>query len=235
MNSSGELECDECHEAFVEEVPADCAQENHPSSFEVPTSPPSRPGTSSRIDDVETMDLPANALGGIEDIIQGVFSRYGGIPGNGSSPVQIFMSTAGIGGGEGGSPLTIGDYAVGNIDSILNRILQSESHTRTPAASKKFIASLPKIAISADQEKAGLDCSVCKEKFKENESAHQLPCGHWYHPDCILPWLERNNTCPLCRFSLPTDSNQSDSNGVGARSTNVHNDDDDEDMPDLHD
>ena len=26
-----------------------------------------------------------------------------------------------------------------------------------------------------------------------------------YHKECVLPWLEKSNTCPTCRFEMPTD------------------------------
>lgn len=41
------------------------------------------------------------------------------------------------------------------------------------------------------------------EEFVIDTEASQLPCKHFFHYDCIVPWLNRSNTCPLCRHKLP--------------------------------
>ncbi len=35
-----------------------------------------------------------------------------------------------------------------------------------------------------------VQCSVCFEDFKLDESVKRLPCDHHYHSECIVPWLE---------------------------------------------
>ena len=32
--------------------------------------------------------------------------------------------------------------------------------------------------------------------------AHLLPCGHNLHDECLKPWVERANSCPICRQSF---------------------------------
>ncbi len=44
------------------------------------------------------------------------------------------------------------------------------------------------------------DCTICMEVLCENESVNILPCGHYYHKECIKTWLCNENVkCPICR------------------------------------
>lgn len=50
-----------------------------------------------------------------------------------------------------------------------------------------------------------VECVICKEEMNEGRDVCEMPCQHLFHWKCILPWLSKKNTCPFCRFQLPTD------------------------------
>lgn len=47
-------------------------------------------------------------------------------------------------------------------------------------------------------------CPVCLEGLSVGTKAVKLPCLHLFHQTCLLPWLSERNTCPLCRYELPS-------------------------------
>ena len=49
------------------------------------------------------------------------------------------------------------------------------------------------------------ECSICLMQIDEGQDTILLPCGHMFHDECSTKWLKIHNTCPLCRFELPTD------------------------------
>ncbi|XP_077542237.1 E3 ubiquitin-protein ligase RNF181-like isoform X1 [Haemaphysalis longicornis] len=84
-------------------------------------------------------------------------------------------------------------------DMEYHRIFPNESHK--PPASKQAVQSLKRAPIDEPEKK----CPICLKEFGHEEIVTEMPCCHIFHDDCILPWLQVVNTCPVCRHELPTD------------------------------
>ncbi|MCL7038157.1 hypothetical protein MKW94_012292 [Papaver nudicaule] len=78
-----------------------------------------------------------------------------------------------------------------------------------PPASKEVVANLPTIIVTEETlMRLGVDteCAVCSENLVINDTMQELPCKHLFHPPCLMPWLDKHNSCPVCRHELPTDN-----------------------------
>ncbi|KAM0936453.1 putative transcription factor C2H2 family [Dioscorea sansibarensis] len=75
-----------------------------------------------------------------------------------------------------------------------------------PAAAESVVEALPSVSM-AGEGLAGesMACAVCKDEIELEEKVKKLPCKHYFHSECIVPWLKMRNTCPVCRRELPTD------------------------------
>lgn len=87
-----------------------------------------------------------------------------------------------------------GDYAWGNagFDAVITQLLNNldGSNSGPPPMPKDQVDNLPTVKISDDQVKNNnLQCTVCMDDFQTGDNARQLPCEHFFHQDCILPWL----------------------------------------------
>jgi E3 ubiquitin-protein ligase RNF115/126 len=113
-----------------------------------------------------------------------------------------------------------------SFDALIHQLMQNDPNRYgPPPASKESLSLLPEVLITdvliqqrgtrhqgvdefgyqIDQNKTMLECSVCQEELETNNLAIELPCGHLFHKQCILSWLEAHNNCPVCRLELPTD------------------------------
>lgn len=87
-----------------------------------------------------------------------------------------------------------GDYAWGNagFDAVITQLLNNldGSNSGPPPMPKDQVDNLPTVKISDEQVKGvNLQCTVCMDDFQVGDSARQLPCEHFFHQDCIVPWL----------------------------------------------
>ncbi|XP_063172893.1 E3 ubiquitin-protein ligase RNF115 isoform X2 [Candoia aspera] len=136
----------------------------------------------------------------IEGIIQQIFAGFfanSAVPG---SPPPSFS----WGGMQGRLHSSFGDYAwdQSGLDAVLTQLMGHLENTGPPPAEKEKISSLPTVTVTQEQVDMGLECPVCKDDYTVAEQVRQLPCNHYFHSSCIVPWLELHDTCPVCRKSL---------------------------------
>mmetsp|Transcript_13201 Transcript_13201/g.22389 ORF Transcript_13201/g.22389 Transcript_13201/m.22389 type:complete len:119 (-) Transcript_13201:67-423(-) len=99
------------------------------------------------------------------------------------------------------------------LNSLIQHLMAEQggqnAQNRRPT-SQEVLEKLPLVEIEEKHCKKGENgnmelpcCSVCITDFQLSQKGLFLPCGHIFHPDCIKPWLQDHNTCPVCRTELP--------------------------------
>ena len=102
--------------------------------------------------------------------------------------------------------------------NIVNN-MRNENHReqKNPPASKESIRGLKRFKMekkyakkkeNTNNEYEYPECTICLCKIGSGDSTILLPCSHMFHDKCIEEWLNRHNTCPLCRYELPTDNRE---------------------------
>uniref|UniRef100_A0ACD5WZV1 Uncharacterized protein n=1 Tax=Avena sativa TaxID=4498 RepID=A0ACD5WZV1_AVESA len=101
-----------------------------------------------------------------------------------------------------GPGLTLGELILGpGLDLLLEYLAEADpSRQGTLPAKKEAVAAMPTVRMAA-----AVTCPVCLDEFEDGGEAREMPCKHRFHEDCIVPWLEANSSCPVCRYQLPTD------------------------------
>ncbi|XP_050907703.1 E3 ubiquitin-protein ligase RDUF2-like [Lathyrus oleraceus] len=126
-------------------------------------------------------------------------------PGSGLRPLPPRMSETLLGPGF--------ERVMGQLSNVEANRNGNETNNRKPLpASKSTVESLPSIEINNNHVEIESQCAVCKDHFELGAVAREMPCKHIYHNECILPWLEIRNSCPICRHELPCESPQSNNN-----------------------
>ena len=60
------------------------------------------------------------------------------------------------------------------------------------------------------EDEANKKCMICITEYEDSESVRTMPCLHYFHTECIDKWLlSRGRTCPICKFDIKRNYNQS--------------------------
>lgn len=80
---------------------------------------------------------------------------------------------------------------------LLDQLFQSHQGTTLPAMSPEEITKLTRKSGDCNDT-----CPVCIEAMCGGVVLVETGCGHVFHESCIVPWLERTASCPVCRADL---------------------------------
>ncbi|KAH7442965.1 hypothetical protein KP509_02G010400 [Ceratopteris richardii] len=93
----------------------------------------------------------------------------------------------------GGVPTHLSDFS---------RIRNQEAEPRR--LQEADLADLPSVEVAENNEGGECPtCAICHDKLAVNPPAKRLPCNHIFHGSCIVTWLIRSNSCPICRSQVP--------------------------------
>lgn len=87
---------------------------------------------------------------------------------------------------------------------------QTGGNRGAPPASLKALRQLPIVKVAPEDlvDENNRECCICLEENHLKDRVMRLPCAHIFHHRCIVDWLTKHCTCPVCRYELPTDDPQ---------------------------
>lgn len=62
--------------------------------------------------------------------------------------------------------------------------------------------------IFLSHDKFTMECSICFESFDDNEELVRTICNHIFCKECLIQWININDTCPVCRHCTPIPKNK---------------------------
>ncbi|CAN0089486.1 unnamed protein product [Heterosigma akashiwo] len=78
--------------------------------------------------------------------------------------------------GADGGAQTIGDYAFGNISTIIDHLMQNSPDQRgPPPTAEQVIQNLSTINIDKDKVEANTECAICKDHFNSDLNPKSCP------------------------------------------------------------
>jgi E3 ubiquitin-protein ligase RNF115/126 len=197
-----DIQCRFCGNNFCEEIDPDEELDQHPSTFIPYESNNSLSNVRRNQNNVTTSSTSTNTLMNTRNSLMNfIMLPRSNRPRTTSSLLEMIFNL-----------LRDRNTEENNMENIINYIMANDPNRYgNPPASKYIVNSLEKIIVTKEnlndiiKEEGSDNCSVCKDIFEIHQKIIKLTCKHIFHDECILPWLKERNSCPTCRFELPTD------------------------------
>ena len=71
--------------------------------------------------------------------------------------------------------------------------------TQGTEVSQRVVEKIKSNTVDPNIVAKGSCCSICLDDFDETRDIVYLDCQHIYHEDCIIEWINKDPSCPLCR------------------------------------
>nr|BAN66011.1 conserved hypothetical protein [Babesia bovis] len=97
------------------------------------------------------------------------------------------------------------------INQFLTYVMENDPNREgPPPTAQRILENLETETLDEEHAKELGTCAICTEDFAAGDRINWISkdrklCGHGFHVDCIVPWLKQHNSCPVCRYELPTD------------------------------
>lgn len=181
--------CSMCGSEFVEFVLSESEYSEvnnlHPEDF-VPELP-------NEVENNESAQIVMDGITQLVEQVVGELRTRESINVNSRSQISVHVHNSSVLGNDGRT-----------IEQITHDLLMNGASVRgKPPAAKSVLKRLKENKKKIEEEE--IDCAVCKDKFAIGTEVIELDCSHPFCEECIIPWLEKNNTCPVCREELKTD------------------------------
>lgn len=84
---------------------------------------------------------------------------------------------------------------------MIARNNQDENIRPQNLETRNSFQNLERFKIEGGPKSESMMCPICLGELLVGIEAIRLPipCSHVYHQECIIQWLNKSNTCPLCR------------------------------------
>lgn len=67
----------------------------------------------------------------------------------------------------------------------------------------QMLSGLPREKYCSDNpDRQLVECELCLMEYSEGDELLRLPCMHFFHAGCVMPWLQKSQTCPMCQTDI---------------------------------